>query len=88
MAARTHKGTKTKPWPEIVRRRIQAAMLEKALIRHVNGESEMKPSQVTAGLGLLKKVLPDLSTHEHTGADGSPLTVNIVRFSDSDISTQ
>ncbi len=84
MAARTRKGTKAKGWPEIVRKRIQASMLEKSLIQHVNGEREMKPSQVTAGLGLLKKVLPDLSTLEHTGADGAPLTVNIVRFSDSD----
>jgi hypothetical protein len=33
----------------------------------------MTTSQVTAALGLLKKVVPDASTIELTGPDGSPL---------------
>ncbi len=36
----------------------------------------MQPSQVTAGLGLLKKVVPDLAAIEHTGADGEPIKVS------------
>lgn len=42
----------------------------------------MSPSQVTAGLGLLKKVLPDISENRLAGEDGGALTVNIVRYAD------
>jgi hypothetical protein len=82
--ARIRKGTKTKPWPEIVRKRIQAAMIEKRLLGHIDGSLELSKTQVTVGLGLLKKVLPDLASFEHTGADGTPLSINIVRFSADD----
>lgn len=33
---------------------------------------------------LLNKVLPDLKAVEHTGEGGGPLTVQIVRFADTD----
>ena len=56
MAAKYRRWT-----PEVVRARIKAGMLVKALIDHTLGNREMVPSQVTAGLGLLKKVIPDLS---------------------------
>lgn len=46
------------------RRKIQNSNILKALIEHASGEREMGASQVTAGLGLLKKVLPDLSSVE------------------------
>ena len=36
----------------------------------------MSPSQVTAGLGLLKKCLPDLQNVQITGEDDGP--VNLV----------
>lgn len=64
MAARKRKGTKDQPWPEIVRERIRGAMLEKALMQHVLGKQDMKPSQVQAGLGLLRKILPDLTEND------------------------
>ena len=55
-----------------------------ALIQHVEGKREMTPSQVTAGLGLLKKALPDLSTVTLQGDDeGGPVVVEIRRFADS-----
>lgn len=64
MAARTRKGTKDKPWPQVTRDRIQASMLVNRLQSHVLGECDMKPTQVQAALGLLKKAMPDLSSVE------------------------
>jgi len=41
----------------------------------------MSPTQVSAGLGLLKKVLPDLQTVEHKGDPDNPVqTVNRVEL--------
>lgn len=64
MAARKIKGTKDAPWPEIVRERIRAGMIEKCLMEHVLGKRDMKPSQVQAGLGLFRKILPDLTEND------------------------
>jgi len=41
--------------------KIQNSNILKALIEHAEGSREMSPTQVSAGLGLLKKVMPDLS---------------------------
>ena len=77
MAARTRKGTKDKPWPEVTRERIQASMLINALQNHVFGKNDMKPTQVQAALGLLKKAMPDLQSVESK----SEVTVqNVVRL--------
>ena len=58
--------------------KIQNSNILNALIEHVEGRREMSATQVTAGLGLLRKVLPDLasSTVDHTSSDGSmaPIT--------------
>ena len=48
------------------RLKIQKSNILRALIQHAQGEREMSPSQVSAGLGLLKKVLPDLQSVEST----------------------
>jgi hypothetical protein len=40
--------------------KIQNSNILNALIEHAEGRREMNPSQVTAGLGLLKKAMPDL----------------------------
>lgn len=65
MAAR-----KTPRLSEDTRTRIQTTMILKRLMNHINGTlknevtgeyTELSASQVTAALGLLKKVLPDLS---------------------------
>ncbi len=47
------------------RAKIQNSNILNALIEHACGEREMNPSQVTAGLGLLRKVMPDLSASEN-----------------------
>ncbi len=36
------------------------------LIRHCEGKRKMEATQVSAGLGLLKKVLPDLQAVTHS----------------------
>ncbi len=44
--------------------KIQNSNILNALIEHAQGEREMSSTQVAAGLGLLKKALPDLSAME------------------------
>lgn len=65
MAARKRVGTKKVPWDESVRERIQTSMLINRLNSFVNGNVEMNSAQVTAALGLLRKVLPDLQASEN-----------------------
>ena len=52
--------------------KIQNSNILNALIEHVVGKREMSSTQVTAGLGLMRKVLPDLSNTvlEGPGEDG------------------
>jgi len=47
--------------PESHRDKIRNSNVLNALIEHAEGKREMQPSQVTAGLGLLRKVMADLS---------------------------
>lgn len=54
--------------PEIVRQRIRTSMIMRRLTDHVLGNVKMSPSQVAAGLGLLRKTLPDLSQVDHSGS--------------------
>lgn len=61
VAARKTIGTKSSPWHQRTRDRIQTSMLINRLESFVKGEVELSPPQVTAALGLLKKTLPDLS---------------------------
>lgn len=49
------------------RGKIQNSNILKALIEHAEGKREMGSSQVTAGLGLLRKVMPDLQSVAHSG---------------------
>ena len=44
--------------------KIQNSNILNALVEHVDGKREMSATQVSAGLGLLRKVLPDLSAIE------------------------
>jgi hypothetical protein len=59
-----------------VRARIRAGGIAKVLEEHVAGKRDMSPSQVTAGLGLLKKVVPDLTSAELSGPGGGPIEVS------------
>ncbi|HEU4344812.1 MAG TPA: hypothetical protein VFU31_24955 [Candidatus Binatia bacterium] len=64
-----HERLSTSPaYAEKVRARIRAGGIARRLEDHVIGKVEMTASQVTAALGLLKKVVPDLS---HQTLDGS-----------------
>ena len=56
------------------RDKIQKSNILNALIEHVEGKREMSASQVSAGLGLLKKALPDLTTTTIEGGE-TPLTI-------------
>lgn len=53
--------------------KIQKSNILNALIEHVSGKREMSATQVTAGVALLKKVLPDLQTIEHKGDPENPI---------------
>ncbi|NCA24493.1 MAG: hypothetical protein EBS91_07840, partial [Betaproteobacteria bacterium] len=64
---------------EAHRLKIANSNILNVLLQHVEGKREMSPTQVSAGLGLLKKVLPDLQTVEHKGDPDNPVqTVNRV----------
>ncbi len=52
-------------WENDVRLKIQGSKVVNRLIEFVNGNVVLEPAQVTAGLGLLRKVLPDLSQSEN-----------------------
>lgn len=47
--------------------KIQNSNILNALIEHVTQGREMSSSQVSAGLGLLRKVMPDLAATNVTG---------------------
>ena len=68
--------------PEEHRLKIANSNILNALIEHACGEREMQPSQVTAGLGLLKKVMPDLqaSDNKHTHDVSDPLAALLERI--------
>jgi hypothetical protein len=58
-------GSLDMAWEEETRKKIQTSQILNRLIGHVNGDVKLEASQVTAGLGLLKKILPDLSQSEN-----------------------
>lgn len=60
-----------------VRQKIQATQIVNALQNHVFGKKKLEPSQVTAGLGLLKKCVPDLTSTELAGEGGGPIVHKI-----------
>jgi hypothetical protein len=49
------------------RAKIKAGNIITRLQKFIAGEVSMEPAAVTASLGLLKKVLPDLTSVEHSG---------------------
>lgn len=63
------------------RTKIQTSQILNRLIGHAEGTVEMTATQVTAGLGLLKKALPDLSamTMEATHDVSDPLAEMLKR---------
>lgn len=73
MAARKRSAIKAGGMSEAWRERIQATVLINILNKHINGEKVLEKSQVTAALGLLKKVAPDLQAVTHSGDKENPL---------------
>lgn len=60
----------TKHSPEAadrIRSKIQTESIVQRLTQFIKGEIIMEAAAVSAALGLLKKVLPDLTSVEHTG---------------------
>lgn len=47
--------------------KIQNSNILNALVEHVEGKREMSATQVSAGLGLLRKVMPDLAATTVSG---------------------
>lgn len=59
------------------RGKIQRSSILNALIEHVEGNREMSATQVSAGLGLLRKCLPDLTAVEHSQDGDKPFQMVI-----------
>lgn len=57
--------------------KIQNSNILNALVEHAEGRRDMSPTQVSAGLGLLKKVLPDLQSVALTGQDGGAVEIAV-----------
>lgn len=53
--------------------KIKNSNILNALIEHVEGTREMSATQVSAGLGLLRKVMPDLAATQITGDEDNPV---------------
>lgn len=72
------RASRSTAYAEAVRARIRAGGIAKRLEDHVLGKRDMTGSQVTAALGLLKKVVPDMAQFEHTGPGGGALVVQLI----------
>lgn len=57
------------------RLKIKNSNILNALVEHVEGKREMTPTQVSAGLGLLKKVMPDLASTTIENGEDNPISV-------------
>lgn len=61
---------------EAHRDKIRNSNILNCLLEHIAGNREMSSTQVTAGLGLLKKCLPDLQAVTIQGEeDGEPINI-------------
>ena len=66
MAARKNRVTLSHEWRERIRSGVILQRLEKAAL----GELEVSPASLKAAEIVLRKTIPDLARHEHTGQDG------------------
>lgn len=67
---------------EQTRAKIQSAQIINRLQGYVMGKLVLEPGQVSAGLGLLRKTIPDLSQAALTDGDGGPLKISVIRFTE------
>lgn len=73
MAARTRKLS----IDDRTKLRIKTSQIINRLQDHVFGEVELVATQVTAGLALLRKTIPDLSATTHEGNPDKPIETNL-----------
>ena len=78
--------TETRTYPQRARERIAGTKIIDRLVKHINGEIELSPSQVAAARILLNKVLPDLKSME-LQATIAPLGPSIHQLSDEELLT-
>jgi hypothetical protein len=57
--------------------KIQNSNILNALIEHAEGQRKMSSTQVQAALGLMKKVLPDISAVQISGDESAPLRIKV-----------
>jgi hypothetical protein len=55
--------------------KIQTAMILNRFHRHLMGEIELSPTQVSCGRALINKVIPDLASTTIKGDADNPLTI-------------
>ena len=55
------------------RAKIANSNILNALIEHAEGRRDMSSTQVTSAIALMKKVLPDLQSVQHSGDSDSPI---------------
>lgn len=60
------------------RLKIKNSNILSSLIKHVEGTQEMTSTQVTAGIALLKKVMPDAVAPKAGDDKDHPLTIQIL----------
>lgn len=65
--------------------KIQNSNILNALIEHVEGNRDMSSTQVSAGIALLKKVLPDMSTVTLQGDEDGGAIRLIVSAEDAEL---
>ncbi len=72
MAARKNRGVSKsvgeRGWDQNVRNRIKSSMLVNFLQDHVANGTDVKKTQITAAVALLKKTIPDLQSTELSGS--------------------
>ena len=66
------------------RTKIQNSKILSRLISHVEGTADMSQTQVTAGVALLRKIMPDLSSIDMTANITGQLQV-IIAARDADL---
>lgn len=67
------------------RAKIQTSQLINRLTAYAFGEITLEASQVRAIEVLLRKTLPDLTSTALTDADGGPLQISVVKFSEEKV---
>ena len=81
-APKRNRSNPSDPAFEKTREKIRSTQLVNALMDHVlgkNGREDMKPTQITAALGLLKKVLPDMQAIGLTGDENNPVVITQIQ---------